>query len=352
LIPRLGDEGPARGPLVSVLIPARNEEANIERTVRSFLAQTWDPIEIIVIDDRSTDRTGEILRSIAGARLTVMSGEETPAGWLGKPWALHQASRIARGEIFLFVDADIFYEPSAIAAAVAHLETTGAAMVTLFPRIVMRSFWERVAMPQLAMAGFTFLPTWLANRTTIPLLGIGGGVGNMVRRADYEAAGGHETLRNEVVDDVGTARMLRRTGRRTVVARADDLVSVRMYESRRAIVEGFTKNTFAAFGRSYALTILFALLGVIVHVLPYGWALTGDPLAIATVVVITMTRIALFTSLGYPLLDALWMHPLTILFWTWLSLRSMWITGVRKRLTWRGREFILSEAKDQPVRRR
>src|ERR1041385_5172030 len=106
-------------PHVSILVPARNEERIIERTVRAFLAQDYPHFEVIVVDDRSTDATPQILASIDDPRLVVVRGEEMPPGWLGKPWALHQAAARARGELLMFVDADIVYAPGTIAAAVA-----------------------------------------------------------------------------------------------------------------------------------------------------------------------------------------------------------------------------------------
>lgn len=341
LIPRLEEGAPTRGPLVSVIIPARNEAASIERTVRAFLAQTWESLEIIVVDDRSSDATGSILRSIAAedSRLHLINGVDPPDGWLGKPWALHQGQGVARGELLLFVDADIVYEPHAVAAAVAQLRIAGSSMVTLFPRLVMETFWERLAMPYLAVVAYSILPTWLANRTLIPILGVGGGTGNLIRRDHYDAVGGHAALRGAVIDDVATARLLRRNGYRTTVVRASSLTSVRMYEGGRAIVEGFTKNIFAVFHRSYFLTITLGILGLVFHVMPYIWAATGELISVAVVVLITLTRLILFAALRYPLHYAVWAHPFMILFWTWLWMRSMWITGVRRQLTWRGRAY-------------
>jgi chlorobactene glucosyltransferase len=341
LIPRLEEGGETRGPLVSVIIPARNEAGSIERTVRAFLAQTWESLEIIVVDDRSSDDTGSILRAIAAEdpRLHVINGVEPPDGWLGKPWALHQGQGLARGELLLFVDADIVYEPHAVAAAVTQLDAAGSSMVTLFPRLVMETFWEKLAMPYLAVVAYSILPTWLANRTRIPILGVGGGTGNLIRRDHYDAVGGHSALREAVIDDVATARLLRRNGYRTTVVRASSLASVRMYQGRRAIVEGFTKNIFAVFHRSYFLTISLGILGVVFHVMPYFWAAAGELVSVMTVALITLTRLILFTALRYPLHYAVWAHPFMILFWTWLWIRSMWVTGVRGQLAWRGRTY-------------
>jgi len=340
VVPRLKrGAAPAASPLLSIVIPARDEVRVIERTVRAFLASTYANFELIVVDDRSTDGTGDAVRAVADPRVTLIAGEEPPPGWLGKPWALHQGSLRARGELLLFVDADIVYQPDAVAAAIATLETTGRDMIALLPDIEMHSFWEHVAMPNLALFAFTVLPAWLANRSSLAILAIGGGTGNLLLRDAYDAAGGHQALKDSVVDDVALARLLRRSGRTTAGVRADGFVSVHMYRGLRETVEGFTKNGFAIFDRNYALAVAALCISATGNLLPYALALTGEPFSIATVGLITLTRIVLFAALGYPLLSAIFLHPLMILVWLWIMLRSMWITGVRRRLPWRGRVY-------------
>jgi chlorobactene glucosyltransferase len=340
LIPSLrADMRPASEPLVSVIIPARDEAHIIERTVRAFLAQTYANLEVIVINDRSSDATGDILRAIHDDRLTVIDGIEPPAGWLGKPWALHHGSGIARGELLLFVDADVYYAPAAIAAAVAHAEKGGPALLTLLPHFEMRGFGENAAMPMLAMTCFSFLPTWFSNRTRFARLAIGGGTGNMVMREAYAGAGGHEALKDAVVDDVGLARLIRHSGRRTEVVRADELISLRMYYGLAEIVGGFTKNAFAVLGRNYVIGLLVAAGYAIFHVLPYALAIAGDGISVATIVIISITRVVLFRSLRYRLDAALFLHPVMAAIWTWILIRSIWLTGIRRKVIWRGRTY-------------
>ena len=236
--------------------------------------------------------------------------------------------------MLLFVDADIiYYSPRAISRAVLGLRQSGAPMITMLPHIEMTGFWENVAMPMLAVFA------WLSNRSRIVILGIGGGTGNMILRADYDAIGGHDALKDAVIDDVGLARLVRRNGRRTVVYRGDDVLSVRMYHGGREIVEGFTKNIFVVLGQSYFTTLLSFFLGGVFHIFPYLLAATGNVLAVVTVGVITVTRVILFRSLRYPLIYAVFAHPLMVAFWGWISLRSAWIVGVRRKLAWRGRLY-------------
>lgn len=342
LIPRIHrDPHAATDTLVSVVIPARNEERNIEQTVRAMLAQTHAAIEVIVVDDRSTDRTGDLLSAIAreDSRLVIVDGEETPPDWLGKPWACHQGTRIAHGELLLVVDADVHYAPDAVASIVAYMDAhPGIAMAAVFPHFDLVGFWEHIAMPMLGVTGFMFMPTWLSNRTTIVAFGIGGGTGNMIRRRDFDDIGGYTALHNAVVDDVGMAQQLRAHGKRTHTAMANDLVSLRMYHGAREIIDGFTKNVFTAFGGFFAMLTLFPMM-IVFHLVPYVLALRGDPLALIVVALISVCRLIIFLSFRLRIDNALFGHPFMIVFWSWIFLRSMWITGVRKELQWRGRAY-------------
>jgi glycosyltransferase involved in cell wall biosynthesis len=345
LVPRLRREMPREAPLVSVVIPARDEERVIGATVRAMLSQTYPSLEVIVVDDRSSDGTASVLGAIDDPRLTVVAGEEPPAGWLGKPWALRQGSLRARGELLLFVDADVRYAPDGVSAAVARLERSGKAMIALLPRFEMRGFWEHVTMPNLAVFALMFIPLWLANRTRFARFGIGGGPGNLVRRRAYDAAGGHAALRDSVIDDVALARLVRRGGGRTEAVLADDFVSLRMYEGLREIVDGFTKNNFAAFGRSYVSVAAIVIVSLTVNVLPLLLALRGDPFAIATLALTSLTRVILFAALGFRLDNAVAGNIPMVLVWLWILLRSTWKTGIRRQLEWRGRTYDAAETR-------
>lgn len=327
-------------PFVSIIIPARNEERAIERTVRSMLAQNYPALEVIVVNDRSDDSTGAILDRIAAedSRVAAVHGEEPPAGWLGKPWAMHQGSLRARGEMLLFVDADVHYAPAAVTTAVQHNEATGQDLTFLFPHFVMHGVWENALMAALPMFPFSF-PLWLAERLPHTYLAVGGGTGNLVRRAAYEKAGGHAALRDAVIDDVGLAHHVRRSGSRTGLARTEHLVSVRMYHGFREIVNGFTKNVFTALGRSYLGAAAALLLFAVAHVLPYVMALSGDRLAMLVIVLILASRVVLFGALRYPLWSALLLHPLSTIGWIWITIRSTWMVGIRGQLQWRGRTY-------------
>lgn len=324
------------GPFVSVVIPARNEERSIGATVAAMLAQTYRDLEIIVIDDQSTDRTPQILAAFDDPRLTVLRGEETPSGWLGKPWALEQGSLRTRGELLLFVDADIHYEPKGVASMVDRLEESGAAMLAVLPHMEMRTLGEQVAMMMLPFFVWAGIPLWLGNRWNAVGLGLGGGVGNFVRRTAYDAIGGHKALHNAVIDDIGLARQLRAHGLPTKHAVTNDLVSARMYHGLREIVFGFEKNLFAFLGSAWA-AFLLAIVMVWLHVLPFVLALLGHPISIAIVAICTLIRLMVAVRGRYSLLNALFLHVPMVLVWLYILLQSTWMTLRRREILWRGR---------------
>lgn len=330
---------PAAHPFVSIIIPARNEARAIGDTLRDVLAQDYDRFEVIVVDDRSSDGTGDIARSFGDARLIVVDGEEKPAGWLGKPWALHQGSLHARGELLLFVDADIRYEPPTLRAAIAHFQRHDLSLLALMPRMVMRGFWENVAMPMMATFALTFMPVWISNRTKISRFAIGGGPGNLLPRTVYDRIGGHEAIKNEVIDDVALAQHVRRAGGTTEAVLADRLVSVRMYHGAREIINGFTKNIFAGVGRSYLIGVFAICFFAFVLIGPYALVFTGDRWAIAGFALLIATRIILAIGARFRIDSAIFGTPLMAAFWIVIFVRSAWKTGVRRQLEWRGRRY-------------
>ena len=170
-------------------------------------------------------------------------------------------------------------------------------------------------------------------------MALGGGAGNLIRRKNLEAIGYFGSLKQAVVDDIALAQHVRRAGGVTRAVRADTLIRVRMYHGAREIAEGFTKNVFFAVGRSYVLGVLLIALFLVGNLLPFALALTGDWIGIATVAVIVAIRVVLFRALRYSMLNALFLHPLMMLFWLYVFVRSMWFTGVRRQLQWRGRTY-------------
>ena len=333
-----------------MVIPARNEERGIGAAVASHLAQDYPGLEVIVVDDQSTDSTGAILAGLAreDARLRVVTGVAPPPGWLGKTHALWLGASEATGEVLLFADADVIYRPGALAAAVEYLESSGADLLCLLPRIELAGFWEGVLMPYLPNA-FFLGPGFLTNCDRVRGMAAGGGAGNLVRRSAYERSGGHAAIRDSVVDDIHLALRVKNAGMRTRTVRAENHVSVRMYEGFREVVDGFTKNVAYAFSGPFGVGFAFQMgIGIVLTLAPAAvllGALAGLPIAASEVRLAALgyglyalTEAVLALALGSPIWP-IWTHPIMSAVWAGIICRSFYQRIVRKRLTWRGREF-------------
>ncbi|HEV2704479.1 MAG TPA: glycosyltransferase family 2 protein [Pyrinomonadaceae bacterium] len=257
-------------PLVSVLVPARDEAGRVLReSLRSLLAQDYGNFEVCVVDDRSTDATPRILRTLAAedARLTVVTGAETPAGWLGKPYAMQQALERARGEWVLATDADMIFHTAALRTAVAYADASGCDALSFIPHFEALSFWERLFIPVWYWSLLVIYPLDIVNHPRTPLaLGLGGFF--LMRRAALEQVGGYESVRAEVLEDVRLAETLKRAAFRTRAEYAPRLVSTRMYTNLSELWESATKNWFAGFRFSHALTLFGLAWTFTVAVLP------------------------------------------------------------------------------------
>ncbi len=234
--------------MLSIVVPARDEERSIEACVRSLLAQRWLDVEVIVVDDRSTDTTPHILERLAreDARLRVVRGEPLPAGWIGKPWALAQGERHARGSWLLFTDADSVHAPAGAASMVWLVTRAGVDAASIATHQEMGTFWERAVLPSILGTIMYVAGTFGdVNDPAKPRSALANGQYILVSRAAYDALGGHAALRNEIVEDVAFARRLKADGRfRYLLVGGQRIASVRMYHSFAEIWSGFTKNVY------------------------------------------------------------------------------------------------------------
>ncbi|WP_217913761.1 glycosyltransferase [Miltoncostaea marina] len=239
------------GPLVSVVVPARDEARGIGAAVRSLRALEYRDVDVVVVDDRSRDGTAAAARAAAGddPRVRVVAGGPLPAGWVGKPWACHQGARLARGEWLLFTDADVVHRPDSLGRALALARRLGRGGVTLLPTVDCEGVAERVVTPAALTAIATFVaPGPLARRAGSPVAMAAGGY-ILVERSLYRAVGGHEAIRGRMVDDVWLAARVKRAGALLVPLPAGPLARLRMYHGAREVWEGWSKNaSFAATG--------------------------------------------------------------------------------------------------------
>jgi chlorobactene glucosyltransferase len=246
--PRSGVDAPQ----VSVVIPARNEAHNIERCVRSVLASVYAPLEVIVVDDHSTDGTGAIGRRIAAepanaGRLHVIDAPPLPSGWFGKQWACHTGAAAARGSLLCFTDADTAHGPELLGRSVTALEQRGASLFTVAGRQEMVSFWEKVVQPvvfSILLSRYGGLETM--SRSTDPINKIANGQFLLVRRDHYERLGGHESVRGHVAEDLRLAQRFTEAGLGAHMVLAREHMRTRMYTSLSEIRRGWGKNVYAA----------------------------------------------------------------------------------------------------------
>ncbi len=274
---------PSEAPLVSILVPARNEEHRVlEACVRSILAQDYERFEVIAVNDRSTDATGATLENLAAtdARLQVIEGRELPTGWLGKPYAMHQALRRARGEWILATDADIIFESSALRTALAHALAANGDALTLIPRFEACSFWERVMIPAWA---WVFLMFALVYRIDDPkgdrAVGIGGFF--LIKRAVLDRVGAYEALKDEVMEDVRLAEKIKRSEAHLLVDHAPALLRTRMYKTFTEMWECSTKNWFSGVNFSLPFALFCVVSMYAVAVVPWLIAV-GSAIALAS----------------------------------------------------------------------
>jgi glycosyl transferase family 2 len=262
---RIEPSGPA--PSLSVVVPCRDEARSVEVAIRSLLAQDLPGLEVIAVDDRSTDGTGAILDRLAAGdrRLAVVHVQALPAGWLGKNHACETGARRARGAFLLFTDGDVVFGPGALRRALAFAEAHGLAHVVAVPRFVAPGYLERAF-----VTAFALLAAARFRVFELPLPGtrgfIGAGAFNLVRRDAWEAVGGHRRIALEVVDDVKLGLVLRRSGVPQGAVDSTGLVSVRWQRGFAASVAGLVKNAFAAteyrLGRAARISAGLALLGL------------------------------------------------------------------------------------------
>lgn len=241
------------GPVVFIIVPARNEEACLGRCLESLVTQTGIDFEIIVVDDASTDRTGEIARSFSSVR--VISAPPLPEDWTGKNNAMAAGVKVANGKWLLFTDADTVHKPGSLAKAVAEAEQHGAALLSYSPEQEVRTFWEKAVMPVIFAELAATYPPSKVNDPTSPIAAANGQY-LLISREAYDAVGGHAAIANSLLEDVALARLVKSSGRRIFFRYGGDAVRTRMYRSWPQMKEGWTKNLALLFFPASSLACL------------------------------------------------------------------------------------------------
>lgn len=349
---------PPDAPLVSLIIPARNEERVIAACLSGALNQQYPAYEVILIDDASIDATAAIAADFAARdpRLRLIRSSDLPPGWVGKCHACAQATEYARGEWLLFLDADTRPQPALISGMLAYARQQQFDLLSLFPRLELGSFWERLILP----AFYTLIrAVYPAERVSAadaaPAEVLANGQALLLRRAAYAAIGGHAAVRNEVLEDVYLAQALRRAGFRIGIALAPELLSVRMYTSGAEVVAGLSKNAAAGYHnggwRARRAMLRLLALSLLPLCLP-GLALlaaraSGNP---ADTFALLLSLLAAGWAYGYWIwllrrlyvlpwyFGLLW--PLAVLSYALIALRSIWHVWRGHGVSWKGRTYV------------
>lgn len=287
-------------PLISVCIPARNEEANLEACVRGVLASTGANLEVLVYDDQSTDETPEILARLceADARVRRVDTLALPEGWNGKQHACWRMAAAARGRWLVFTDADVRFAPECLSRAVALGERDNLGLVSAFPRQLVGTLGEALAVPMIFFILLMYLPFGRMRSTLDPAASAACGQFLCVRRDAYDASGGHQAFKDSMHDGVKMPRAIRRAGFKTDLFDASTLLQCRMYQGVAQTWRGFAKNAFEGLG-SVALLVFLTLVHLVGYVLPWaGLALWGPVSVIASIlwvgaIVLAMVQINL-----------------------------------------------------------
>ncbi|ADE14658.1 glycosyl transferase family 2 [Nitrosococcus halophilus Nc 4] len=340
-------QNPCRGwPKVSIIIPARDEEAEIEQALRSVLGMDYPDFEIIVVNDRSKDRTGIILSQIKAQhpRLQIVTIEQLPDQWLGKNYALHTGAAIASGELLLFTDADILFSASALKKAVGVLEKHNLDHLALGPRVYSPSPLVNLLVALFAKSFSLYIKPWLARNPNSRYF-IGLGAFNLVRRSVYEQIGGHQKIPLRPDDDMKLGKLIKQSGYRQDCWSAFDDLRLAWYPSFRAFMQGLEKNVLA--GIDYQAGKLFLGLSLIIatSLLPWAILLVGDSIskyiALATIGASMWGFGLFFRAASCPFYQVLF-EPVILLLYVFTLARSAFLTLVRGGIHWRDTFYPLS----------
>jgi cellulose synthase/poly-beta-1,6-N-acetylglucosamine synthase-like glycosyltransferase len=348
-------EAVVRGPLLSVIVAARNEEEHILQSVRTQLKQTYKNTEWILVNDRSEDATGRVMEDLrsSDSRIKVIHIESLPEGWLGKNHALHKGCQLASGNLLLFTDADVLYSPEAFSKAIGYFEKHSLDHLTAAPNLSAKPFWLK-AFVAFFLFGFSYYKRpWLGNNPRSKT-GVGIGAFNMITRSAYDKVGTHEFIKMRPDDDLQLGMMVKRMGLKQRIVTAMTLIEVEWYQSLGDALAGLEKNTFA--GLHYRISmVLFSVFGVFVsQVVPF-FTLFSDDQAVAILSGVNLAFLAFLYVMVTRKMTRFssWLFlvlPFTALLFIFSILRASYLTFKRGGIIWRGTKYTLAELRKNTTR--
>jgi cellulose synthase/poly-beta-1,6-N-acetylglucosamine synthase-like glycosyltransferase len=337
-------------PRVSIIVPGRNEEEHIEQTLTRLLALDYDNYEVIAVDDRSSDRTGDVMDRIGASvnvhdRLKVIHIDSLPARWLGKTYAMWTAARQASGDWLLFTDADVLFKPDSLRRALAYAEAEPADHLVLLPRMIMQRAGEKMMIAFFqTLFVFGHRPWKVADPKAKDHIGVG--AFNLVRRRVYDAIGSYERLRMEVLDDMKLGKVVKNAGYAQRNVFGGDLISVRWAKGAMGVVQNLTKNFFAIMSFQWPRVLLGCFALAVLNLMPFlgiwlaqGWARIPYGLALLSMFLIYMGMSRKSGVSAYYFV----LHPVSTALFVYTMLLSTILTLGRGGVVWRGTKYPLEE---------
>ena len=331
---------------VSVLIPARNEEKNIEKCVNSVIIQGEIVGEILIYNDHSTDKTDTIIKSLVKKYKNLVKQTETknlPKGWLGKNYACHRLAISSKSEYILFVDADTTLKNKAISNLYKICTKSDNSMISAWPKIVMKTKIEKLLMPILNLIVFTIFPYIISTKINIPSLGIAHGACIFFNKKKYLKLGGHKLVKNNFFEDTSLAKIWRTFGEKSKIINGENIITVRMYESFNEITEGFTKNFYPALGnviRFFIFQVYFFVAYILfpILILVFVFQSKVDILFFIVIFISYLPRIIINLKFRYGI-TSLVVNPLSIIIMLYIGFRSYYHSLIKKNITWKKRIY-------------
>jgi glycosyltransferase involved in cell wall biosynthesis len=344
------DRNPVGSPRVSIIVPARDEQEDVEATLIQLLTLDYDNYEVIAVDDRSTDNTGEIIDRVASrpearGRLQVIHIDALPSGWLGKTHAMWSAAAKATGDWLLFTDADVLFRPDAVRRAIAYAEEESADHLVLFPQMIMHSPGEHMMIAFFqTLFVYGHRPWKVADPETDDHMGVG--AFNLIRRKVYEEVGTYQALRFEVLDDMKLGKVVKNAGHAQRNVFGDDLISIHWGAGAMGIVRNLTKNFFAIMSFQWPRTIGSLVALVFLNLVPFagvllvhGWARVPYAMALFSMFLIYVGMSQRSSVPAY----YFFLHPASTVLFGYTLLRSMCLTLWHGGVIWRGTKYPLEE---------
>ncbi|WP_058305857.1 glycosyltransferase [Gracilibacillus massiliensis] len=328
---------------ISICIPARNEEANIQACVESALNQTVLPLEVLVLDDHSTDRTGSILARLQQkyTNLHYWRGASLPNGWKGKVFACHQLAERARGEWLLFIDADVQMSQHTLSNLMPHLIKQKSGIISGFPRQIVKSAIERLLVTMMHFVILCHLPVPLVKKSSESKFSAAHGGFIAIARKTYDRIGGHASIQDAMVDDMTLMKRVKSFREPAQLLKIDKFVAMRMYKGAQDVWQGYLKNIFIGINRNYWLMTSIVIIYATLYLMPLITIWFDDLflLSILAITIASITKVIVDWWSGVHHLYGL-LFPLSVLLMILLLIQSAWQTTRKKGYLWKGRRYL------------